>query len=228
MAAKGKASARSVNPARAANNQSGTARQIMLAAEHLFGQRGIEGVSLREIAAHAGQGNNSAVQYYFGTKESLVQSVFEMRMPALDAARGQWLDAVERSRPATIRDLADALLMPILDTFDEQGLENFAHFVTRLAHRDTWTHPSTRAKKLTPVTEEIVARLENGLGYSKDCEIFRIRLRLAVNLFMDSIEEHKRLERGRGDPYNNEKEFWLDIMGMVTAILESPCQSTKI
>jgi AcrR family transcriptional regulator len=225
---KGKAADRPANPVRAVNKHSRTAQQIMLAAEHLFGQRGIDGVSLREIAARAGQGNNSAVQYYFGTKENLVQSVFEMRMPALDAARGQWLEEVENARSASVRDLAEALLMPILDAFDQQGLENFAHFVTRLAHRDTWTHPSRRARELTPVTDRIVKRLEAGLGYSENSEFFMIRLRLAVDLFMDSIEEHKRLKRGGSNPYKNEQEFWRDIMVMVTAILESPGPSPSL
>jgi AcrR family transcriptional regulator len=54
-----------------------TKEQIVLAAEGLFAERGIEGVSLRQIGAAAGNGNNSAVQYHFGTKERLVQAVFE-------------------------------------------------------------------------------------------------------------------------------------------------------
>ena len=45
-----------------------TKEQIVLAAEGLFAERGIEGVSLRQIGTAAGNGNNSAVQYHFGTK----------------------------------------------------------------------------------------------------------------------------------------------------------------
>ena len=55
--------------------------QLMVAAEKLFGQRGIENVSLREIAAAAGHANTSAVQYHFGSKESLVQAVSKCACP---------------------------------------------------------------------------------------------------------------------------------------------------
>ena len=70
-----------------------TKEQIVLAAEALFAERGVEGVSLRQIGAAAGNGNNSAVQYHFGTKDRLVQSVFEYRLPRLR----------ERRRPAARR-----------------------------------------------------------------------------------------------------------------------------
>src|SRR4051812_50018016 len=58
-----------------------TKEQIVLAAEALFAERGVEGVSLRQIGAAAGNGNNSAVQYHFGTKDRLVQAGFEYRLP---------------------------------------------------------------------------------------------------------------------------------------------------
>ena len=42
-------------------------REIVLAAERLFAKRGDEGVAVRDGAA-GGSGNNSAVQYDFGSK----------------------------------------------------------------------------------------------------------------------------------------------------------------
>ena len=52
------------------------AREAMIrAAERLFSERGIEAVSLREVGAVAGQRNNSAAQYHFGTREGLVDAV---------------------------------------------------------------------------------------------------------------------------------------------------------
>src|SRR4051794_41913128 len=65
-----------------------TKEQIVLAAEALFAERGVEGVSLRQIGTAAGNGNNSAVQYHFGTKDRLVQAVFEVRLPRLPERRG--------------------------------------------------------------------------------------------------------------------------------------------
>jgi AcrR family transcriptional regulator len=55
---------------------------MILAAEQPFAENGVDGVSLREIAVAAGQRNNSAAQYHFGTKQGLVEAVFDYQRPA--------------------------------------------------------------------------------------------------------------------------------------------------
>ena len=60
-----------------------TKESLILAAERLFGNHGVDGVSLRQIVAEAGAANNSAVQYHFGSKDGLVQAILEYRIPQL-------------------------------------------------------------------------------------------------------------------------------------------------
>jgi len=62
---------------------------LILAAELLFARDGIEGASLREIAAQAGQRNHHAVQYHFGSRDTLVQAVFDYRMCSPSAPMAQ-------------------------------------------------------------------------------------------------------------------------------------------
>src|SRR2546429_3278612 len=71
-----------------------TKEQLVLTAERLFALHGLDGVSLRQISTEAGNANNSAVQYHFGSKERLIQAIFEYRIPAL--ARRRRLLAMER------------------------------------------------------------------------------------------------------------------------------------
>ena len=56
-----------------------TRLQLLATAERLFAERGIAGVSLREIGAAAGQRNNSATQYHFESKHGLVLALCEHR-----------------------------------------------------------------------------------------------------------------------------------------------------
>ena len=77
---------------------SSTKEQIVLAAERLFAARGYEGVSLREIGAAAGSGNNSAVQYHFGSKGQLVVAIFENRLPYIDDRRAVLIGATRTTR----------------------------------------------------------------------------------------------------------------------------------
>ncbi|MGD6749697.1 TetR/AcrR family transcriptional regulator [Streptomyces sp. BH105] len=102
--------------------------QIVLAAEHLFAEHGLDGTSLRQISAAAGNGNNTAVQYHFGSKERLVQAIFEYRLPGLNARREALLD--ER-RPGDIRSWVECHVVPVLEQGEREG-SHYLSFVAKL------------------------------------------------------------------------------------------------
>jgi len=52
---------------------------ILLSAEKLFAEKGFEGTSTREISK-AANANISMIAYYFGSKEKLLERIFEYRM----------------------------------------------------------------------------------------------------------------------------------------------------
>ncbi|MBK5305110.1 MAG: helix-turn-helix transcriptional regulator [Frankiaceae bacterium] len=53
----------------------GTRAAVLRAAEQLLAVGGIEGPSDREIIAHAGVGNKSAIHYHFGSRRGLVDAI---------------------------------------------------------------------------------------------------------------------------------------------------------
>ena len=53
-------------------------KQIMSTAERLFSEKGYEGTSVRDIAEEAGV-NIAMISYYFGSKEKLMEALFEQR-----------------------------------------------------------------------------------------------------------------------------------------------------
>ncbi|MEP7259534.1 MAG: TetR family transcriptional regulator, partial [Flavitalea sp.] len=59
-------------------NYSDKQLQIIGAAEKLFAYNGFEGTSVRDIAENAGV-NVAMISYYFGSKEKLLQALFEQR-----------------------------------------------------------------------------------------------------------------------------------------------------
>jgi AcrR family transcriptional regulator len=63
---------------------------LMRAAERLFAERGVEAVSLREIATAAGQRNNSSALYHFGDKRELIEAMLSRHSdPINEALPGQ-------------------------------------------------------------------------------------------------------------------------------------------
>lgn len=72
-----------------------TRERILDAAEHLFMAHGYEGTSMRQITGDAGV-NLAAVNYHFGTKESLMQEVFRRRLDWLNEERMRVLNELEK------------------------------------------------------------------------------------------------------------------------------------
>jgi AcrR family transcriptional regulator len=104
-----------------------------LAAERLFAERGIEGVSLREINLAAKQRNTSAAHYHFGSKEALVDAIFEFRRSEIGKRRDEMLDAIEAGKSdAGARGMAEALIAPLAKEM-EHGAEETSRYLEFLA-----------------------------------------------------------------------------------------------
>lgn len=82
------------------------------AALELFAERGIDGVSMREIGRAAGQRNSNAVQYHFGDRDALVLAVLRPFHELVSARRSALLDQFDASPSPALRDLAGALVRP--------------------------------------------------------------------------------------------------------------------
>ena len=93
--------------------------ELLLVAERLFATRGIDSVSLRQIAGEAGYANPATVQYHFGSKEGLYRAIVEHRMPGIERRRAELLDQLETADP---RELAEVMARPLL------GLEASSYY----------------------------------------------------------------------------------------------------
>jgi AcrR family transcriptional regulator len=95
---------------------------IIEAAERLIAERGVHGVSLREVGAEAGQRNTGAVRYHFGSKELLVNAVFQHRMAPINQRRLALLDQLDAEGDGrTLRGLVEAFAFPLAETLGEPG-----------------------------------------------------------------------------------------------------------
>ena len=90
-------------------------RQILDAALKLFAQRGIAGVSMREILVAAKQRNAGALQYHFGSKEGLLRALLERELPPLVARRRALLAAAALSSPDDLRAIAAIFVLPFAE-----------------------------------------------------------------------------------------------------------------
>lgn len=111
------------------------AHALLDAAERLFAERGIAGVSDRKIAEMAGNSNHSAVGYHFGGREGLLRALLERHQEQLVRARREMLASAD-----SLAELVHALVAPQIRLVESLGI------------------PSWRARFLSSAFQEPVAR----------------------------------------------------------------------
>ncbi len=118
-----------------------TRERILDAAERLFMAHGYEGTSMRQITGDAAV-NLAAVNYHFGSKESLMQEVFRRRLDWLNQERMRVLNEMEAAagdnplKPSQIVDGFFGTLLRMADD-EERGGMTFLRLLGR-----TLTEPS--------------------------------------------------------------------------------------
>jgi AcrR family transcriptional regulator len=113
------AAARTVRTERA----SSTREAILTAAERLYAEHGMFAVSNRQVSEAAGQGNNAAVGYHFGTKADLVLAIEQKHREPVEQLREEMvtaLGAIGGPGP-DMRDWVGCLVRPLTEHLTALG-----------------------------------------------------------------------------------------------------------
>lgn len=107
-----------------------THRNLIETAESLFAEQGIAAVSLRQIAEQAGSLNTSAVRYYFGNKEALLEAIYRHRLPQIEKWRAAFLADLDRDgRGSDLGALLQAIWVPWYEQRDKDGRHSYGRFL---------------------------------------------------------------------------------------------------
>jgi AcrR family transcriptional regulator len=113
----------------------GTRDRLIAAAENLFAAQGVGAVSLREIVRASGARNATALQYHFGDRAGLVRALLDRHAREVDARRHALLDAFEQHRPAKVRALAAALVLPLAAKLADPSGRDFLQILAELMNQ---------------------------------------------------------------------------------------------
>jgi AcrR family transcriptional regulator len=195
-------------------------------AERLLGEFGIEGVSLRQIGAATGQGNNSAVQYYFGDKAGLIREIIARRVAGFEPRRRRMLDAAAaEGRLGDVRTLLEIIYMPLAELVDEAGRHTYARFMmqflTRFQHQPGVSHPGWAPDS---AATEAVTLLAACLPHLRGAALARRINRVGGLFFNALIDRDNALAHGaESEP---EEAFRSDLLTMMEAAIRCPAPPT--
>jgi AcrR family transcriptional regulator len=201
---------------------------LIATGERLFGQLGIGGVSLREIAAAAGQTNCSAVQYHFKDKAGLISAILYDRVGRLEFLRCELFRALGNRELKDSRELLKLQWMPTMSIRGSDGQHTFCRFLLQyLLQPQLAEHPgSLRGIRQTKARRDLVClaraqRLLRAQYQNLSPATYRERQSILARMFLSAVVEHdnaRLLRRGA-----KQTEFDLEpVLDMSIAALGAP------
>jgi AcrR family transcriptional regulator len=192
---------------------SDTKARLVAAAEELFAERGVDGVSLREITRASGAKNVIAVQYHFEDRDGVVRAILDKHLPDVDSRRNALLDEIEGSAVREVRAMASALVRPLAPKLaDDAGGRPFLQIYADLMNRPrpAFAIAEGRFKSMQRWREMVMPLL--------DGEAVRLHRRFTA-IAHSSVELARRARSG---PHTDDRLFTSHLVDQVTALLTGP------
>jgi len=192
--------------------------RLLVTAERLFAERGIAGVSLREIGAAAGQRNNSATQYHFESKHGLVLALCEHRMRSVNERRVAMLDALATD---DLRALVEAFVLPLAEALRPGSF--YLRFLAQLLAGPAQAPRAAFELDVLQVMRRLVARIERCLPMVP-AALRRARFQSAALLVVHTLADHERQlqAHGRTAPLALRTA---DLVDATIGVLTAPCSA---
>lgn len=155
---------------------SDTRARILDVAEHLFGEQGLDRVSIRDITNQA-RVNLAAIHYHFGSKVELIAAVFERRVVPVNQARFAALDLVERKagrKAPKLEDILEAFIRPALQSSLDgaSGGPAFSKLFGRCLSEPSPEVERLLKRQFEPLAERMHAVLKRALPQLSRADIF--------------------------------------------------------
>jgi len=196
---------------------------LILAAERLFAERGIDGVSLRQINQAADHKNTAAAHYHFGSKDGLVQAVLTYRLPRLDERRGELLQRSSQTRD--LRFYLEAFIRPLAEELLPREGGNY--YIRFMQQYERYRGDYAFARQITPYGVEIYENIERLLYYLPD-KIRHLRMGYLINI-IHSVLAIAEQRLGTGEVSYDDVDLTTDnIVDMVASALTAPLSAQTI
>jgi AcrR family transcriptional regulator len=211
-----------------ARDATATRERLLRAGEHVFARHGVSGASLRDVNAAAGQRNNSALHYHFGSRDGLLRAIFERHQAAIDEGR---VALLRRSPPRDLRSIVTTWFQPMAaELATESGrdyLRILPELVDRLGEVQGLSTAGGRGVPLgLPGLAEVFDLVRNTLT-DLPAPLVRARLVEASHFLAASLAARARAIDAGATPALGARRYEQNVVAMVTGALEAPIPADR-
>ncbi|WP_205625678.1 TetR/AcrR family transcriptional regulator [Actinomadura atramentaria] len=202
---------------------SATRDRLLAAGARLFAARGIDAARTRDIVALAGQGNDSAVTYHFGSRAGLLDAILRAGVQRMEPARRAALPAL---RDAPLPDVVAAVVHPIADELATPHGRDFLRIVNQVAGRaGLRLHTVPEPIRDTALAEQL-GLLQHHLTRDLPEPLALERLSLHIAFLAAALADRAARLAAHPDAPDpsllDHRTFTADLTAMLTAALTAP------
>lgn len=181
--------ARTVRTERASSTQ----EAILAAAERLYAEHGMFAVSNRQVSEAAGQGNNAAVGYHFGTKADLVRAIEKKHRGPVEQLREQMVaELLASGGSGELRDWVACLVRPLTDHLTALGNSTwYARFAAQAMTDPAYYNIIVKGALSSPSLVQVVEGINRCLP-DLPVDVHFERNIMARNLLMHTCADRER------------------------------------
>jgi AcrR family transcriptional regulator len=178
-----------------------TKAALIRAAERLFAEKGLGGVSVKDITRAAGARNESALHYHFGGVDTLIREVFANRYREIEEARIALLAELQLDKASDeVEAVLEAAITPFMAVCLKKDGRLYARFCVQLATDPRFDIADLVSEIGMPSLETLRGLLVSRLrGIPNDILATRLRRTFIVSLVL-TADYARQIELGTAPP----------------------------
>ena len=214
-----------------------TRERLIRAGEHLFARQGVDGARTADIRKAAGQLNESALHYHFGSRQGLLVAIFRKHLEATEPARRAALagltdesashDAGDRGGDrggvgegrAELRRVVAALVGPDAGRLHSPDGRDYLRIIVQVAGRAGVQQGPARLPVEETALARVLQRLEAWLTGRLPEPVARERLAAAIGFLTIALADRaRRIDDGDALLVDHDT-FTGELVAMITAAM---------
>ncbi|WP_241665926.1 TetR family transcriptional regulator [Prescottella subtropica] len=200
--------------------------RLLRAGEYLFAREGIDRVRIRDLNTMAEVRNDSAVHYYFGSREGLLDAIVVRHMADVSARIDHFVERLCIGREpseSALRDAIATLAVPLGEKLlDERG-RDFVQIMAEVYDRRGGL-PDARYAPASAVAKDLVRRSMPGMSEALREE----RMRLTTNFIVSAMASWARAYGSGGPPLLDHETFVVNLIEMSTVAGLAPMPARPV
>ena len=188
-----------------------TRERLLRAGERRFARDGVAAARLRDIVREAGQANDSAIGYHFGSRDGLVAAIADKHVTAMEARR--------IAPSGGLGDLVRQLIEPTADLLATSDGRDFLRIIEQLAGWAGLEQGELTIVLRGSVLAAQLSALEDLLAEGLSRSLARHRVAEFVLFLTASLAQRARILEGGRRPSLSHRRYVDDLVTMTSAAL---------